>query len=407
MKILHIGLGHSIHLKKWTEYIELGSKNPTEQVIFSCRLPEWKLTDDKYPYYFYRFDAYLWPKMAFDWNELNKKAKKIIKKESPDICIVHDVVHCAPAIISIRRYSGIPIITILWNAMDLPGGKHYNKCFPYTCEALSVSNKIMGTELLNKLSSEYYNIPRAKYSIIRPMVDTRIFYNKKGGKERKEVSFIRGPGELYFPKEFIKAVTLILREFPITKFNFFITHDNPINIKKQEECKRYAEELGVRDKINFIDRQLTYEEYAETLNDSLISVSIKADDPDVPFSFIAAALCGSIVIASDTKWIRQRITHGKHAFLTKHNYQDIAHHTIEALKHPELAEVFYKNNLEKFRDYALEKQLPHYLETFSEYASDSHKSVFTNRFSMLKLRCYPWKLSIISKLKNIKTKLLK
>lgn len=350
------------------DYIERYADFPVEQFVISCRPKEMKVIDDRYNYYYFRFDGYLWKKLNFKEEELKSFTNKVLNKEKPDIFIIHCLVHSAPAAVFAKKILDRPMIVFLWNNMDYE--KYRDICPVYTKRCVEMADYIYGNEVMIERSARFYGISKNKYKVWKPMVDSSIFYRKKVEENvRPVVSFVRGPDDKYGAKEFLEALPFVINKFPTLRINFLIGHDNPINKPKFEKIKELSQTLGIADTVEFIERQLSSEEMADLYNRSNITVSLNLD-ASLSYSAIEAMRCGSIVLLTVSPEMQFFMKDKKNALLTKHSSRSIGKKLIYGLSHRGLDEEMFKANKKKISEWTVEGFIPKILQVLKKLTNN-------------------------------------
>lgn len=159
-----------------------------------------------------------------------------------------------------------------------------------TCDAYHMKNAMIN------LGAEH-----SKIEIIYFGVDIEKFFpgNKKGGPK---VISLRNLEPIYDVETFIKAIPLILKEVPETKF--IVAGHGP----EEKKLKKLAFSLKIEDKITFIG-WVSEEELIKNLQESDVYVSTSLSDAGIAASTAEAMACGLPVVVSDfgdnAQWVKK------------------------------------------------------------------------------------------------------
>jgi glycosyltransferase involved in cell wall biosynthesis len=217
-----------------------------------------------------------------------------------------------------------PVVITAWGFYHIKMHKWMKRS--YEKKALSAADMITTQDkgLMASLA-EGFLIPKEKFRVFHWGIDLRRFrkgYEKQVSLQRKtlaiqeNVPVVMSTRELmpyYNIPSIIMSISHVLKKYPECVFVFLKGPGDDTYLKKM---KNLADKLGVRDRIRFVDKFLSYKEIPVYLNLATVVVMLPYTD-QASISLTESLACGNIILASDLKGNREWIEDGKNGFLVK------------------------------------------------------------------------------------------
>ena len=315
MKICFLASGNSIHSKKWVEYF--AKKGHDVFWISVTPFTEGEVAGAR-TYYL---------KGNLLTNSIS--ARQLIKKIQPDV--VH--AHYAGVNGFMGAFSGFhPFILTAWGSDVLITAKSklkaifikfaLNKADLITCDAEHLKNTMIEM-----------GVPNGKIKIIYFGIDTQKFKqeNKESSKKKyPTVISLRSFHPVYDVETLIKAIPLILKEVPDTRF--LIAGKG----SEEKNLRELAENLAVSEAIDFIGF-IANDEMADYLGAADVYVSTSLSDAGIAASTAEAMACATPVVITNTgeneKWIKNNESG---CLISIKNPEELAQKVIYLLKDQDL-----------------------------------------------------------------------
>jgi len=342
MKICYLAAAGSMHTGRWIEYfsdqgheVHLISRGPCREDYFNkARIHLLKKIDIKIPYitFFINF--------IINYFEIIM----LIRKINPDVLHSHYVTDYGlvgaltnfhPFIISawgsdvlIDPYKSVISNLLIKNTL--------NKADLITCDGKNSKNAI-----INLGQDEN------KIVIINHGVDTERFnpdqYSEELKKElgisrTKNVISIRHLMPIYNVESLIRAIPLVLKKFPDTKF--IVAGSGP----DEKYLNELASSLNINGNILFLGL-IPHSSLPQYLASSDIYVSTSLSDGGVAISTLEAMACGLLPIVTDVGDIDDWIDDGKNGFIIPANdHQKLSEKIIYLLENSNINKEFHEKN---------------------------------------------------------------
>ncbi|KPJ61171.1 MAG: hypothetical protein AMJ46_02280 [Latescibacteria bacterium DG_63] len=155
--------------------------------------------------------------------------------------------------------------------------------------------------------------PGVDRRLFRPGLDTTSLRHELGLGESRLVLCTRLMGELYNTETMLRAVPLVLRKAPKTKFLFseYMAHTPYV-----DRMKTLARELSVEGSVLFLER-IPHERMPLFLNLAEVFVSIP-DSDGMPQSLLEAVSCGTVPLVSNLPQYEGLIKNSVNALTVSH-----------------------------------------------------------------------------------------
>jgi glycosyltransferase involved in cell wall biosynthesis len=344
LSISFLGSAASIHMFKWAKYfsdqghqVHLFSYNDQNQ-DYGIRNLKLHIIRKKIPIQIWPFNTLL--NLPFILFEIGK----LIKEIKPDIVHAHYVTSYGTLAALLGFH---PLVITAWGSDILVTPKKFlpskwtvkyalSKSDLITCDAEHVK------EAMIKLGAE-----ESKIRIINFGIDTKKFSpgpaDEKLKKELeisdfKTVISLRSLEPIYDIETLIRAIPLVLKEFPKTKF-LIIGRGS-----QEEELKSLAEDLKVGENTKFLG-WVPNEELPKYLRVADIYVSTSLSDGGIAASTAEAMACGLPVVITDSGENKEWVRENSGGFLIPiKNPKILAERIIYLLKNDDLGRKFGEIN---------------------------------------------------------------
>lgn len=341
LTILLLGSAAAIHTIKWAKYFNnIGHKVhlisydlPRDEEIGNLELHLIKKI----------FPITIWPLNTLLNLPFNLvRVKKIIKKIKPDIIHAHYVTSYGTLSALLKFH---PLVITAWGSDILVTPKKFPPSKLAIRYALSRADLITCDAEHMKEAIIELGVSPSKIKIINFGIDTRKF--QPGLKDENllknlEISdcpiviSLRRLEPGYSVETLIKAIPLVIKEIPDTKF--LIVGEG----SQEEELKRLAKDLGVAESIRFIG-QVPNEELPKYIRIADVYVSTSLSDGGIASSTAEAMACELPVIITDTADNKKWVKDGENGFLIPvKNPEILAEKIIYLLKNKGLGKIFGK-----------------------------------------------------------------
>lgn len=296
MKLCFLAGADSIHSKKWIEYFD---KRGHETHWITLVPNIFKDIKNIKLYLINRFPGKL---LNILLNAI--PVRRLIKKINPDI--LH--AHYAGINGVLAALSGFhPFVLTVWGSDVLIAGKSkikkslvkfaLNKADLITCDAEHMK------EAMIKLG-----IASSKIKIIRFGIDTKKFSPGKKNNNSSTVISLRSLVPIYDLETLIKAVPLVLKEFPEAKF--IIIGEG----SEEKKLKEMAENLGILENIKFIG-SIPNDKIPQYLREADVYVSTALSDAGIAASTAEAMACGLAIVITDSGENKKWVKDGENGFI--------------------------------------------------------------------------------------------
>jgi len=341
LKICFLGNAASIHTIKWVKFF---AERGHEVHLISYGLPCQKdlgranlhILKKKIPINTWPFNTLI--NLPFSV----VKVRKIVKKVKPDIVNIHYVTSYGQLAVLTGFH---PLVVTAWGSDVLVDPKKslkarlvvkyvFKKADLITCDAKHMKEAIIG---LGALSS--------KIKIINFGIDTQKFSPGDKSKELKDklgifdspvVISLRSLEQIYNVETLIKAVSLIIKEIPETKF--IIVGKG----SQEEKLKKMVKFLKISDNIRFVGQVLN-EELPKYLRIADVYISTSLSDAGIAASTAEAMACELPVVITDSGENEKWINDNENGFVIPVKSPKIlAEKVIYLLKNKEIREKFSK-----------------------------------------------------------------
>lgn len=261
---------------------------------------------------------------VFPFNFL--KLRKIVRKVNPDVFHAHyaGVNGFLAALVNFH-----PFVLTAWGSDVLIAGKSIVKKF-FVKYALGKADLITCDAMHMKTAMVKMGVPENKIKIIYFGVDVEKF--SPGQFEQKQgnkIISLRSLEPVYDIETLIKAVPLVIKEFPSAKF--IIAGRG----SKEADLKKMAEGLGISRNIDFIGL-ISQDELPEYLRSSDLYVSTSLSDAGIASSTAEAMACGLPAIITDFGDNKQWVKDGESGFLMPlKDYKFLAGKIVFLLRNPQ------------------------------------------------------------------------
>ena len=315
MKICYLADAESIHTQRWVKYfadkghdvhlissISFGDGNIENVKLHLLKKSQSKIRIIRVLSFLLRFLSY------------TVKVRKLIKKINPDIVHAHYITDYGILGVLSRFH---PFFASAWGTDVLVVPKKsklftlivkyiLNKADLITCDGENSRNAMLG-----------FGIDYQKIKLILHGVDTKEFNPKQRDKKfREELKIFdsptvisnRGLEAIYNVESLIKAIPLVLKDFPDAKF---------VIVGKGSQgnyLKELAKSIGVYDSIKFIG-WLPRNEFVRCLASAEIYVSTSLSDAGIAVSTMEAMACELPVVVTDSGDNKNWIKDGKNGFV--------------------------------------------------------------------------------------------
>jgi len=305
MRICYLGNAASLHIPRWANYfakrdwrVDLITWHPPgKNAEINTNIDVHRILFP--PHYIARYVALL-------------EIALLIRKIHPDIIHAHYLAHFGILAGLYSRLSGFrPIALTAWGSDVITGAigwkgwliKHaLKRADLITCDA---------DHMVERLVTLGAN--RGKIELIYFGTDTHKFSPKQGSEKLKEKLGILGSPvvislrllqPLYDVESLIKAVPLVLKEIPETKF--VIGGEG----SQEKDLRQLAQSLGVSDNARFVGL-IPHDELPRYLTSSDVYVSTSLSDAGLSASTAEAMACGLPVVITDfgdnRKWVEDGV----------------------------------------------------------------------------------------------------
>jgi len=304
MKICYLADAGSVHTQRWVKYF---ADNGHEVHLISFRSLDGNIENVKL-YVLKRLQPQI-RIISFSANLLFDmiQVKKIIKKIKPDILHAHYITDNG----MLGALCGFhPFVITAWGSDVLVAPKKYKISKRMVKYALKRADLITCDGENSKDIMINLGIIQEKIKLIYHGVDTKEFSPKqRNNKFREELKTFYSPivisnrklEPVYNVESLIKAIPLVLKDFPEGKFVIGGKGSQEIYLKK------LAKSIGVLDSIRFIE-WLPRNEFIRCLASVDIYVSTSLSDGGISVSTTEAMACGLPVVVTDSgdnkKWIK-------------------------------------------------------------------------------------------------------
>jgi len=340
MRICYVGDGASIHTQRWVNYFA----RKGHEVHLIC----WKLM----PGYDENIHIHLLTRLAPKTWAVSQylsillwifQTRHLVKKIKPDIVDGHFITVYG----FLATCSGFhPLVVSSWGSDVLIYPKRNFLFRSITKYALRKADLVaFNSELARKELIELGTNPE-KLVFFRRGVDTQQFGPQGKDQQFKEqfgisgmptVISIRNLKPIYNVEMLIKAIPLILKQAPETKF--VIAGDG----EQRGVLTNLANSLGVSDCIRFVGL-LPHDELPRYLSSSDMYVSTSLSDSS-PVSLQEAMACGLAPVVTDLPANRDWIKDGENGFLVPINdIEMLANKIVYLIKNDQIREEFGKTN---------------------------------------------------------------
>jgi len=348
MRICYVGDGTSIHTQRWVNYFA----RKGHEVHLIC----WKLM----PGYDENIHVHLLTRLAPKIWAVSQylsallwifQTRRLVKKIKPDIVDGHFITVYG----FLAACSGFhPLVVTSWGSDVLIYPRRNSLLRSITKYALRKADLVaFNSELARKELIELGTKPE-KLVFFRRGVDTQQFSPRVRDQQFKEqlrisgmptVISIRSLRPIYNVEMLIKAVPLILKQAPETKF--VIAGDG----EQRGALTNLANSLGVSDSIRFVGL-LPHDELPRYLSSSDMYVSTSLSDSS-PLSLQEAMACGLAPVVTDIPANRDWIKDGENGFLVPiSDINMLANKIVYLIKNDQIREKFGKTNRQIIKEKA-------------------------------------------------------
>ena len=341
MKLCFLAGANSIHSKRWIEYFA----RKGHQIHWLSLTPNsfGEIKNVK----FYLLKGFSKKPLEILFNTI--PVRRLIKK------IKLDILHAHYAGVNgiLGALSGFhPFVLTAWGSDILIASKSrivrplikfaLNKADLITCDAEHMREVMikLGVDAA-KIKIIYFGVDTQKFS---PGLKNKEIIQKLNLDNSPLIISLRSLEPIYNLETLIKAIPLVLREFPEAKF--IIAGKG----SKEEKLKNLAETLKVSENIKFVGFILN-EELPKYLRTADIYVSTSLSDAGISSSTAEAMACGLPVVITDTGENKEWVKDDKGGYLvpTK-NPALLAEKIINLIKNENLRKEFGKTNREIIKE---------------------------------------------------------
>ncbi len=314
LTILFLGSAESIHMLKWAKFFS-AKGHKVHLISYASSINNYDFGEIEMHFINKIFPIQTWPfNTIINLPITIMRIRKLLRTIRPDIIHAHYVFDYGSLASWLNFH---PLIITAWGSDILinPNKSIYSKLVVkyilkksdlITCDAGHMKEAII------KLG-----VKEPEIEIVNFGVDTKKFSpgleNEKLKKELGILGYgtvisLRSLEPIYDIESLIKAIPLVIEEFP--KIKFLIISEG----SQDKELKKKAENLGVKENINFLGR-IPNEELPKYLRLANVYISTSLSDGGIAASTAEAMACGLPVIITDVgdnkKWVKD----GRNGFL--------------------------------------------------------------------------------------------
>lgn len=305
LKICFLATADSIHSYKWIKFF---AERGHEVYWFSLSSLSFEPIKNVK---FHQLDCFINKHLDIPYNIL--KLRRLLQKISPDI--LH--AHYAGLYGFIGALSGFsPFVLTAWGSDVLFAGKHFLKkhfvkytikrADIITCDAEHMRESIIRLGVnAKKIHIIYFGIDTL---IFHPDQKCETLKLKLGASSSPLIISLRNFEPVYDVSTLIKAIPLVLKEFPDAKFLILGKGS------EEEKLKNLAKSLGILNNTNF-SGFVPNDELPKYLASSDIYVSTSLSDAGIAASTAEAMACGLPVIVTDSGENKLWIKEGENGFI--------------------------------------------------------------------------------------------
>jgi glycosyltransferase involved in cell wall biosynthesis len=341
LTILLLGSAAAIHTVKWAKYFaNIGHKvhlisydPPRDEEMGNLEL---HLIGKKLPIQFWRLNTII--NLPFALIQI----KRLIKKIKPDIVNAHYVTSYGHLAVFLGLH---PLIMTAWGSDILIAPKEslitkivvkyvLKKADLITCDAEHLKEAMIKLGASpSKIKTINFGIDTQKFC---PGLKDENLIKSLGISNHQIVISLRRLEPGYSVETLIKAIPLVIKEIPDTKF-LIVSRGS-----QEEELKRLAKDLGVTESIRFVG-QVPNEELPKYIRTADVYVSTSLSDGGISSSTAEAMACELPVIITDIADNKKWVKDGENGFLIPvKNPEILSEKIIYLLKNKGLGKRFGK-----------------------------------------------------------------
>ena len=266
-----------------------------------------------------------------------RKLRTVIERVQPDL--IHAMRIPYEGILAADAYTGVPLLVSVWGndfTLHAPSTRlmrHYTRWTMQVTDALHAD-----CQRDIRLAQEW-GLPAKRPTLVIPGnggVRTDIFFPPKKLVEEPVVINPRGFRAYVRNDVFFKAIPLVLKEIPQTRFLC-------VSMAGESQALQWIEELGIGHAVELL-APMPHPQMADVYRRAavLVSPSLHDGTPNTPLEGMA---CGCFPVAGDLESIREWITDGENGLLIDaSNPRSLAESILRALKNKDLREGAAKQN---------------------------------------------------------------
>ncbi len=334
MKICFFASAESIHSVRWIKFFL--KKNKIIWISFAQPIPEAvDLISSSPEIKFFYLPMFKGALMPLSLTALLLKAKKIIKKELPEIIHSHSAGTYGFVCALMNSH---PLFLTVWGSDVLISPNNYirKKITKFTLSRADLIT--VDGRNAQKVMIEKFGVKENKIHFIQFGIDTKNFSLRPNVKKLYDLISLRSLEPLYDVETLVKAVNIVKKE--VNDIKCAIAGGG----SEEERLKKLAVDLELEENIFFLGRVKHYN-LPQMLNSSKIYISTSLSDSGLSMSTGEAMSSGLPVIVSDSSDNRLWIKDFENGFVVPvKNPEALAEKIIYLLKNEKKRNIFGKKN---------------------------------------------------------------
>ncbi|MDQ3101000.1 MAG: glycosyltransferase [Bacteroidota bacterium] len=296
MKILMLGAGSSVHVVRWANaFVERGHELHLASQHGKAPGLDPKVSMHDLPHL--NGSGYL----------LNgNKVKEIVRKVAPDVVNAHYASGYGTLSNAIRN---VPVVLNVWGSdvFEFPDKSFFHRRL--LLRNLRNATLLVSTsKFMRERTTSLLGTDQRRIEVIPFGVDTDRF--KPTHKERSDntltIGTVKGLARKYGIDLLLKAFAIIIQQKPDADLKLKIAGGGPL----ERELKRYAEQLGIIDKVEFTG-PVPHAQVPGILNSFDIYVALsRADSESFGVAVIEASACGIPVVVANVGGLPEVVRNG-------------------------------------------------------------------------------------------------
>ncbi|MDD3050185.1 MAG: glycosyltransferase [Candidatus Cloacimonetes bacterium] len=350
--VCHIGGAHSVHVASLVNWLD---KLGYRQFVISYNEKEKKMTVEHVPVYYldyHRYSVFAEEMISFR-ERIERSLKQIFLKEKPDLIHCHSLTMTCVALSVSKKMFNLPTLVFPWSKRTIDNPD----VFVNELEREALLNTdffIHGLPKMVDLFEQFYQVELKSKHLPFIGSDTNLqpFTRQREIKGTPKILTSRMMGDVYHQDLLIRVLPRLFNLYPDLQVTCHLGHNKAQALPYQIKMKELARNLGILDRIRFIEEVLPFEQFVDLVYQHNINYSVASGEHGFSFTAIQSAFSGAITIVQNASEIDGVLEHDVNILKTDLNEQSI----FETIKYSIdnlviLQEKFIFNNkfLEKYK----------------------------------------------------------